>query len=86
MSQRLKSWRSNLSTGKKQKIFWQIILKNAILCIEDVNFDVKFVEDYRVYKNIYTINLPKNMTYAEVIEELSTYKNITKLHLVSIAQ
>lgn len=54
--------------------------------IEDVNFDVKFVDDYRVYKNIYTIDLPKGLTYADVIEELSVHKNITKLHLVSIAQ
>ncbi|KAF1299199.1 magnesium transporter MgtC [Enterococcus sp. JM4C] len=52
--------------------------------IEDVNFDVKFVEDYRIYTNIYTIDLPRGLTYAEVIEELSTYKNITKLRLVTI--
>ena len=53
--------------------------------IEDVNFDVKFVEDYRIYTNIYTIDLPKGMTYTDVIEELSTYKNITKLRLVSLS-
>ena len=56
------------------------------IIIEDVNFDVDFVEDYRVYKNIYTIDLPKDMTYADVIEELSVHKNIMKLHLVSVAQ
>ena len=56
------------------------------IIIEDVNFDVDFVEDYRVYKNIYTIDLPKDMTYTDVIEELSVHKNIMKLHLVSVAQ
>ena len=45
----------------------------------------KFVDDYRIYKNVYTIDLPKGLTYAEVIEELSTYKNITNLHLVSLS-
>lgn len=52
--------------------------------IEDVNFNVVLVEDMQIYTNIYTIDLPKGMTYAEVIEDLSIYKNITKLRLVSI--
>ncbi|MBM7689350.1 magnesium transporter MgtC [Enterococcus ureilyticus] len=52
--------------------------------IEDVNFNVVLVEDVQIYTNIYTIDLPKGMTYAEVIEDLSIYKNITKLRLVSI--
>lgn len=52
--------------------------------IEDVNFDVVVVEDTQIYTNIYTIDLPNGMTYAEVIEDLSIYKNITKLRLVSI--
>lgn len=52
--------------------------------IEDVNFNVVLMEDTQIYTNIYTIDLPKGMTYAEVIEDLSIYKNITKLRLVSI--
>lgn len=52
--------------------------------IEDVNFNVVVAEDRQIYTNIYTINLPKGMSYADVIEELSIYKNITKLRLVSI--
>lgn len=52
--------------------------------IEDVNFNVVVAEDTQVYTNIYTIDLPKGLTYAEVIEDLSIYKNITKLRLVSI--
>lgn len=52
--------------------------------IEDVNFNVVLSEDTQIYTNIYTIDLPKGMTYAEVIEDLSIYKNITKLRLVSI--
>ncbi|WP_291293156.1 MgtC/SapB family protein [Enterococcus sp.] len=55
------------------------------IVIEDVNFDVKFMEDYRIYTNIYTINLPRGLSFSEVIEELSVYKNITKLRLVDIS-
>ncbi|MHC5248717.1 MgtC/SapB family protein [Enterococcus sp. LJL120] len=52
--------------------------------IEDVNFTVTFNEDYRLYTNIYTIDLPSGMTYTDVIEDLSIYKNITELRLVTI--
>ncbi|MHC5229786.1 MgtC/SapB family protein [Enterococcus sp. LJL99] len=52
--------------------------------VEDVNFDMNLSGETRIYTNVYTINLPKKMTYAEVIEDLSIYKNITKLRLVSI--
>lgn len=52
--------------------------------IEDVNFTVTFKEDYRLYTNIYTIDLPSGMTYTDVIEDLSIYKNITELCLVTI--
>ena len=57
--------------------------KNIV--IEDVNFDVKFMEDYRIYTNIYTIDLPRGLGFSEVIEELSVYKNVTKIRLVDIA-
>ena len=55
------------------------------IVIEDVNFDVKFMEDYRIYTNIYTINLPWGLSFSDVIEELSVYKNITKLRLVDVS-
>ena len=71
---------------KETKDFLTDYFEEKNIVIEDVNFDVKFVDDYRVYKNIYTIDLPKGLTYADVIEELSVHKNITKLHLVSITQ
>ena len=71
---------------RETKDFLAEYFEERKITIEDVNFDVKFIDDYRVYKNVYTVNLPKGLTYAEVIEELSVYKNITKLHLVSLPQ
>lgn len=71
---------------RETKDFLAEYFEKRKITIEDVNFDVKFIDDYRVYKNVYTVNLPKGLTYAEVIEELSVYKNITKLHLVSLPQ
>ncbi|MBO6352237.1 MgtC/SapB family protein, partial [Enterococcus gallinarum] len=35
--------------------------------------------------NIYTINLPWGLSFSDVIEELSVYKNITKLRLVDVS-
>ncbi|MGC6769598.1 MgtC/SapB family protein [Enterococcus sp. LJL51] len=52
--------------------------------VSDVNFDVDLSGPARIYTNIYTIELAKGMTYAEVIEDLSIYENITKLRLVSL--
>lgn len=52
--------------------------------VEDVDFDVDFMEDYRIYTNVYTIDLPKGLSYTDVIEDLSMYKNITKLRMINV--
>ncbi|HRL51123.1 MAG TPA: MgtC/SapB family protein, partial [Enterococcus aquimarinus] len=52
--------------------------------VEALDFDVEFFEDYRIYTNIYTVDLPKKMTYSQVMEDLSRYKNITKIRIVDI--
>ncbi len=41
------------------KEFLTEYFKRKNIVIEDVNFDVKFMEDYRIYTNIYTIDLPE---------------------------
>ncbi len=69
---------------KETKDFLTDYFEEKNIVIEDVNFDVKFVDDYRVYKNIYTIDFPKNMTYADVIEELSTYIKISQSFIWSV--
>lgn len=50
----------------------------------DVDFNVDFKKDRRVYANIYTVELPTNLTFTEVIEEISAHKNVTKMRLISI--
>ena len=52
--------------------------------VEALDFDVEFFEDHRIYTNIYTVDLPKKMTYSQVMEDLSRYKNITKIRIVDI--
>ncbi|MGM0213513.1 MgtC/SapB family protein [Enterococcus sp. AZ109] len=52
--------------------------------VENVDFNVDFRNDYRIYTNVYTIDLPKGLSYTDVIEDLSMYKNITKLRLINV--
>jgi len=52
--------------------------------IRDVDFSVDFGDDYRIYKNIYTIELPKGLAYPEMIEAISVYKNVQKVTLVRV--
>ncbi|MDU4030406.1 MAG: MgtC/SapB family protein, partial [Enterococcus faecalis] len=52
--------------------------------IYDVNFNVSWVDDTKIYTNIYTIDLPKGLTDADVIEDLSVSNNVTKLRLINV--
>lgn len=54
------------------------------ITVEALDFDVEFFEDHRVYSNVYTVDLPSKMTYSQVMEDLSRYKNITKIRIVDI--
>lgn len=52
--------------------------------VRDVNFDVEFVEDRRIYTNLYTIELPRGKSFADLIEELSIHENVMKIRLVDV--
>lgn len=54
------------------------------ITVEALDFDVEFFEDHRIYSNVYTVDLPRKMTYSQVMEDLSRYKNITKIRIVDI--
>ena len=48
--------------------------------IEDVNFDVGSLMTTEVYKNIYTVDLPKGLAaYAVLVEGVVRTQNITKV-------
>lgn len=52
--------------------------------VEDVIFNVDIVDDYRIYTNVYMIDLPKGLTYPQVIEDLSLSNNITKIRMLDL--
>lgn len=52
--------------------------------VEDVIFNVDIVDDYRIYTNVYMIDLPKGLTYSQVIEDLSLSNNITKIRMLDL--
>lgn len=52
--------------------------------VEALDFDVEFFDDHRIYTNVYTVDLPRKMSYSQVMEDLSLYKNITKIRIVDI--
>ncbi|RLK63512.1 MgtC/SapB family protein [Atopobacter sp. AH10] len=62
----------------------QYFERNGIY-IDDVTFDLSIRNGQKIYKNTYTINLPKHMTYTEVIEDISMFSNVQKIRLVTIA-
>lgn len=52
--------------------------------IEDVTFEVRLVNGERVYRNTFNIDLPRLLSYTDVIEELSMYTNIQQIRLISL--
>lgn len=51
--------------------------------IRDVDFDVDIKGEQRVYTNIYTVELPKGLFYADIVEELSLNKNMMRVRLIN---
>lgn len=54
------------------------------IAVEDVTFELRIEDGLKLYRNTYTIDLPKALTYADVIEELSMYPNIQQIRLVTV--
>lgn len=52
--------------------------------IEDVTFEVQIIDGEKIYKNIFTVDLPRLLSYADVIEEMSMYPNVQQIRLVSV--
>lgn len=54
------------------------------IVIRNVDFNVELHEDYSIYTNLYTIELPRNLTYSEIIEDISLNKNIMKIRMIDV--
>lgn len=70
---------------EETKEFIQDYFEKKAIKITDVNFSASKSEyDSVIYKNIYTIELPKKVSYAEIIEDISMNKNIIMIQTISI--
>lgn len=52
--------------------------------VRDVNFTLSQNEDVKIYTNIYRIEIPKDMKYSDIVEDISLNKNITTIRMVSV--
>ncbi len=52
--------------------------------IDDVTFEVQVIDEVKYYKNTFTFDLPKLLTYTDIIEELSLFNNIVEIRLVRV--
>lgn len=39
--------------------------------------------DERIYTTVYTLKLPKEITYDQMLDQLSAYENIVQINLVA---
>ncbi len=56
------------------------------ISIEDVTFEVQIIDDKKYYKNVFTVDIPRDFTYSTLIEDLSMYPDIIGIRLISIAE
>lgn len=66
------------------KEFIQNYFEKHDIKVSDVNFKVTHKHDDLIYVNIYDIEIPKDLNYAEIIEDISMNKNIMRIQLVSV--
>ncbi len=50
----------------------------------DIDFNVTNVENKNIYTNIYTLQLPSNVSYTEIVNALSEHTNILSIRTTSI--
>ena len=54
------------------------------ILVRDIEFSVELHGDTRIYNNVYTIELPKDLTYMEMIEDISIHKNVTNIKIINV--
>lgn len=66
------------------KEFIQRYFEQHQIQIRDVNFSVTQNERDTIYTNVYRIEIPREMQYAEIVEDISMNKNIMTIRMVSV--
>ncbi|KRN28801.1 MgtC family protein [Lactobacillus selangorensis] len=66
------------------KEFIQQYFDDHGIIVNDVNFRVTQTDNVNLYVNIYEIEIPRIMNYADIIEEISLNKNIMEIQTVSL--
>lgn len=66
------------------KEFIQNYFETHHITVNDVNFKVTQKPDGLIYVNIYEIEIPHSLNYADIIEDISMNKNIMRIQMVSI--
>lgn len=66
------------------KEFIQHYFEKHHITVTNVNFKVTQKPEGQIYVNIYEIEIPRSLNYAEIIEDISMNKNIMCIQMVSI--
>ena len=66
------------------KEFLQKYFDEHNIIVTNVNFKVTQSSAGQIYVNIYEIEIPHSMNYADIIEDISMNKNIMRIQMVSI--
>ncbi|WP_297819744.1 MgtC/SapB family protein [uncultured Lactobacillus sp.] len=66
------------------KEFIQNYFEKHHITVTNVNFKVTQKPEGLIYVNIYDIEIPHSMNYADIIEDISMNKNIMRIQMVSI--
>ena len=66
------------------KAFIQDYFEVHDIVVTDVNFTVTQIDDNQIYINIYEIEIPRQLNYADIIEDISLNRNIMRIRTVSL--
>lgn len=70
---------------QETKIFIQDYFDDHGITVRDVNFNVDLANaNNYIYTNVYDIEIPNKMNYADIIEDLSMNKNVMAIKMVSV--
>ena len=50
----------------------------------DIDFNVTNMENRNIYTNIYTLHLPSDVSYTEIVNNLSEHANILSIRTTSV--